>query len=115
MGLNDFLAILLVCLVLGACTQIAPPDSARPLAVDGGSEMKLEFLTREGCKNTPKVLANVKQALASMASPPELHIVHQAVLSPDDPRTGYPTPTILMNGSDIFGLPVPEPPFPAPA
>mgnify|MGYP000892102759 FL=1 len=115
MGANNVLAILLLCLVIGACTRIAPPGSARPVAVDEASEMKLEFLTRDGCKNTPTMLANVEQALASIGSPHELNIVHQAALSPDDPRTGYPTPTILVNGLDIFGLPVPEPPFPAPA
>ena len=76
---------------------------------------KLEFLTRDGCRNTPKMLEALEHAIASMDFPPKFGIVHQSELVPDDPRAGYPTPTILLNGSDIFGLPTPEPPFPAPA
>ncbi|MBK9163506.1 MAG: hypothetical protein IPM21_06240 [Acidobacteria bacterium] len=76
---------------------------------------KLEFLTRDGCRNTPKMLEALEQALASMGSPPKLEIVHQSELASDDPRVGYPTPTILVNGSDVFGQPVPTPPFPAPS
>jgi hypothetical protein len=32
-----------------------------------------------------------------------------------DVRSGYPTPTLLWKGRDIFGMPVPKPPFNAPS
>jgi hypothetical protein len=31
-----------------------------------------------------------------------------------DVRTGYPTPTLLYKGKDIFGMPAPKPPFDEP-
>lgn len=77
--------------------------------------VRLEFLTRDGCKNTPRVLANLEKAVAMLDKKINIQIVHQGTLSTDDPRIGYPTPTVLLNNSDIFGSPRPEPPFPAPA
>jgi hypothetical protein len=32
-----------------------------------------------------------------------------------DPRTGYPTPTVLYKNRDLFGMPPPTPPFPEPS
>lgn len=77
--------------------------------------LHLEFLTREGCKNTPVMLENLKAAIAEGQVSADYTVIQQAALPPDDPRTGYPTPTILLNGKDIFGLAVPKPPFPEPS
>jgi hypothetical protein len=35
-------------------------------------------------------------------------------LPASDARRGYPTPTLLYRGRDLFGMPVPAPPFPEP-
>lgn len=78
-------------------------------------QLHLEFLTRDGCKNTPVMLENLKVAIAEGKLSAEYTVIQQGTLSPDDSRTGYPTPTILLNGKDIFGLPVPQPPFPEPS
>ena len=51
-------------------------------------------------------------ALEPLSEPFE--IIDQETLPADDVRRGYPTPTILVRGADLFGLPEPEPPFPAP-
>jgi hypothetical protein len=79
------------------------------------SEAKLEFLTRDGCRNTAQVLDNLKSAISSGKLRAQLTLVHLEALPPEDPRRGHPTPTILMDGRDIFGLPAPRPPFPEPS
>jgi hypothetical protein len=61
------------------------------------------------------MLERVKAAIAEGKIPADYTLIHQGSLPPDDPRTGYPTPTILLNGKDIFGLDVPKPPFPEPS
>ena len=103
--------VLLFVLVLSACTadQTGSLDTANP------TRLQLEFLTRDGCKNTPVMLENLKAAIAEGKISAEVIVIHQAALPQDDPRTGYPTPTILLNGKDIFGLAVPTPPFPDPS
>lgn len=79
------------------------------------SEVRLEFLTRDGCRNTPQLLENLKAAFSEGKVPAQLTLVHQGTLPPDDPRKGYPTPTILMDGRGIFGLTAPQQPFPEPS
>lgn len=61
------------------------------------------------------MLENLKAAIAEGQVSADYTVIQQAALPPDDPRTGYPTPTILLNGKDIFGLAVPKPPFPEPS
>jgi hypothetical protein len=77
--------------------------------------VELQFVTRDGCKNTPELMENLKAAIDAGNLPAHFLVVHQSTLSPDDPRTGYPTPTILLDGKDIFDLPVPQQPFPEPS
>ena len=94
-------------------------EPAVPIAGEGmpgnGSELKLEFLTRDGCRNTPVVLENLKTAISTGKVRAQFTVIEQGKLPPDDPRGGYPTPTILLNGRDIFGMSVPQPPFPEPS
>lgn len=47
--------------------------------------------------------------------PANYQVIDVATLHPTDPRSGYPTPTLLYEGRDLFGLPEPQPPFPEPA
>ncbi|HQU93869.1 MAG TPA: hypothetical protein PLK77_16355 [Pyrinomonadaceae bacterium] len=61
------------------------------------------------------MLENLRQAIAEGQISADYTVIHQSTLQQDDPRTGYPTPTILLNGKDIFDLPVPKPPFPEPS
>jgi hypothetical protein len=75
----------------------------------------LVLLVREGCSGSAELRDNVGQALESLAPRPTLQVVDQGSLASDDPRTGYPTPTLLLDDADLFGLPVPRPPFPEPS
>jgi len=79
------------------------------------SIVELQFLTREGCRNTSRMLENLNAAISTGKIAATYSLIHQDGLSPDDPRSRYPTPTILLNSRDIFELPVPQQPFPAPS
>ena len=75
----------------------------------------LVFLTRDGCVNTPDVANNLDAALRAMKLPLDYQSLDIGTLPKMDPRTGYPTPTVLWKGTDIFGMPVPVAPFPEPS
>ena len=81
-----------------------------------GTERTLDlvFLTREGCVNTVTMRANLDSALKALNRSSGYALVDLDTLAKNDPRTGYPTPTILMADHDLFGLPKPAPPYPEP-
>ena len=75
----------------------------------------LTFLTRDGCVNTPDMLANLDDALKALGWPTDYQFIDIGKLPSTDVRTGYPTPTLLYKGHDIFGMPVPKPPYDIPS
>ena len=75
----------------------------------------LTLLTRDGCVNTPEMRVNLDDALRSLGWRRDYHVVNISELKATDVRTGYPTPTLLWKGKDIFGMPVPKPPYGTPS
>jgi hypothetical protein len=75
----------------------------------------LVFLTRDGCVNTPDMVNNLDDALTALGWPKDYQYINISTLSSKDARTGYATPTLLWKGKDIFGLPVPKPPYDVPS
>lgn len=75
----------------------------------------LVFLTRDGCVNTPDMVNNLDDALKTLGWPNDYQYIDIGKLPKTDARTGYPTPTVLWKGKDIFGMPVPKPPFDVPS
>jgi len=73
--------------------------------------MDLVFLTRGGCSNTKTMRANLDAALKSMGLPADYPVVDLDTLSQADARRGYPTPTLLRGGRDLFGMDQPTPPY----
>ena len=60
---------------------------------------------------TDQMRANLDAALTQMETPPGVRVVDLAVPGQRSaPR--LPTPTILYEGRDLFGMPTPVPPFP---
>jgi hypothetical protein len=107
----------LSCLLIAGCNKTAPPvhdAQATDLKIPA-NPIQVVFLTRDGCANTPTLLANLKDAAESFDTPINYELIDQGTLLPSDPRAGYPTPTILYNNRDLFGLTEPTPPFPAPS
>ena len=71
---------------------------------------KRMLLTREGCGATSELRRNVDRALKELGSGWSLELVDLDKLATDDLRRGYPTPTLLLDNKDVFGLPEPTEP-----
>lgn len=63
------------------------------------------FLTRDGCVNTPVMKKNLDAAMAQISDAIQISFIDQAALPTNDYRASYSTPTILVSGDDLFGLP----------
>ena len=86
------------------------------LGPGAGRTMKdLTFLTRDGCVNTPDMVDNLDHALTALKLPKDYEFIDTGKLPKDDPRIGYPTPTILWKGRDIFGMSAPTLPYNVPS
>lgn len=70
--------------------------------------MKIEVLDFEGCPNTPQTKANVEKAVTSMGLAANVADVDQNKLPEHDGRRGWPSPTVLVDGRDLFGMPAPQ-------
>jgi hypothetical protein len=75
----------------------------------------LIFLTRDGCACEPRLVILLDSVLTALGWPLDYRFVEISTLSVSDARTGYPMPTILWKGNDIFGMPTPVPPYAAPS
>jgi hypothetical protein len=58
---------------------------------------------------------NLDDAPKALGWPTDYQYINIGKLPANDARTGYPTPTLLWNGKDIFGMPAPAPPFHEPS
>jgi len=73
---------------------------------------EIVFLARKGCPNSPAVYKSLLASLAGLDVSVEPVTLYLGELSKDDLRTGYGTPTILIDGDDLFGRSKPEPATP---
>lgn len=92
-----------------ACARAPQPQASVSASVD-----QLVFLTREGCVNTTTMRANLDDALNKLGLSRQYQFVDADTLKPSDPRGGYGTPTVLYDGRDLFDMPEPSVPHPAP-
>jgi len=93
---------------------IGAADNSSSTADKPLSMKELTFLSREGCVNTPDMAYQLETALKALGWPNDYQVVDIGELPKNDARTGYPTPTLLWKGRDIFGMPVPKPPYEEP-
>lgn len=101
--------VLTLAVIVGAGAACGPEkEEGRTV---GGS--RIEFLTRPECRNSTRVLAELSAALDQLAWDTAPVIVDLGELDRGDHRTGYGTPTILVDGRDLYGLPRPGPAAPA--
>jgi hypothetical protein len=87
-----------------AIRTMAEQAIGKPQAMQAGPPMKIEILGFDGCPNTPQTKANVENAAASMRLAAIVAYVDQHTLPQDDQRRGWPAPTILVDGRDLFGM-----------
>lgn len=76
----------------------------------GVQAMKIELLGFPGCPNTPAMRKNLAAALESIGGGLTFQDVNQEMLLESDLRRGWPTPTVLVDGHDLFGRPAPSGP-----
>jgi hypothetical protein len=72
--------------------------------------MRIELLGFPNCPNTPAMRENLRVALMSMGGGLTFADVNQEALPESDIRRGWPTPTVLVNDADLFGMAPPSSP-----
>ena len=109
-------AAMIACLPLGLAVLACASGDHSGLAAQHAGGTAVELLVRGGCATSQQLEPRLEAALAGRAEPGlVLRVVDQDALPTEDPRRGYATPTILVGGADLFGLPEPTPPFPEPS
>ena len=90
--------------------------SAVTWATDTGrsSEHPIVFLTRDGCVNTRTMRTRLDEALERLNITTDYPVIDADALPEADRRGGYGTPTVLYDNRDLFGMPEPSAPNPAP-
>jgi hypothetical protein len=101
--------IRLLCILALALAVSGPTKRPTSLKDD------MVFLTRDGCIHTPQMAANLDDALKALRVPADYQRINIGTLPKADARTGYPTPTVLYKGKDLFGMATPTLPFPEPS
>jgi hypothetical protein len=69
---------------------------------------RIEIIGFENCPNVPLLRANVAKSLAAMGVETRAEFVDLESLAPDDDRRRWPSPTVLIDAKDLFGMPAPE-------
>ena len=71
---------------------------------------EIVLLTRDGCPGTPIMRERLEEALRKKGLPESFSVVDLGDVDEDDVRTGYGTPTVLVDGKDLMGAPSPVAP-----
>lgn len=96
-------AVLMTALLWGCASQ--PDHDSAPHTED--PTMQITLLGFPSCPMTPDLRSNARAALTLIPGRWELVEVDQETLEPGDIRRGWPAPTLLVNGRDLFGMPAP--------
>ncbi|HMN39748.1 MAG: hypothetical protein IT438_00920 [Phycisphaerales bacterium] len=105
---NHLMRVTVLILTLAAASLSACRSTPDVLET-GAAMIQVEVLGFGDCPNTPEFLRRVQMA-ATRVDGARVVYVDQEALPEHDVRRGYPTPTALANGRDLFGLPVPTTP-----
>ena len=106
-------------LTLAACNsatdqrQHATTNSQRPVSIAPNNRettMSITLLGFDGCPLTPIMKERLEQAISILGQDVDLVQIDQQSLATSDLRRGYPAPTVLVNGSDLFGMEAPTMP-----
>ena len=101
--------ILHACLYASMLCACLTPGCHSPPPNENTKLIRIEILGFPDCPNTPEFGQRV-QAAANEVGGFVLVPVDQQTLPTNDVRRGYPAPTALVHGRDLFGLPVPTSP-----
>jgi hypothetical protein len=67
----------------------------------------IDLLSFPSCPDSPALRANLRAALNSINPDLTFREVNLESLPPSDPRCRWQSPTILVGGRDLFGMPAP--------
>ncbi len=71
--------------------------------------MEIEFISFQDCPNSPAMLQSLREALNALGLKDRiLRVDLYQLAAARDLRAGYGSPTILVNGKDLFGAPIPD-------
>lgn len=101
--------MLLVILSLGSLVAACQHDEQNGGAV---KPVDITFLTRSDCPKSAEALEHLRQALSEQDVRATVTTIDLGELPAQDNRTGYGTPTILVEGADLFGRESPGPTSP---
>jgi hypothetical protein len=95
--------LLTTSLIMGcALTQSEPiADNAAP---------RVQLLGFDSCPNTPVMHQRLLAAFARLNVSEPVEVIDQEAIPDDDPRRGWPAPTVLVDGGDLFGTAAPRNP-----
>lgn len=69
------------------------------------TKISIEFLSFEGCPHSPALRRRLDEALEALGANATVVAVDLTALArAHDPRSGFGSPTILVNGQDLFGM-----------
>ena len=114
-GARVLVANMLTARILNACLYASmlcaclTPGCHSPPPNENTKLIRIEILGFPDCPNTPEFRERV-QAAANEVGGFVLVAVDQQTLPTNDVRRGYPAPTALVHGRDLFGLPIPTSP-----
>lgn len=91
-----------------AMRQMADDAIGKPCATAMNSTVNIEVLGFTDCPNTPATRVNVAKAIAALGLAANVSYVDQERLPESDRRRAWPTPTVLVDGRDLFGMPAPQ-------
>ncbi|MBL4809141.1 MAG: hypothetical protein JKY43_03665 [Phycisphaerales bacterium] len=90
---------------LASCTTTQSVEGQQAMNKDTHT---VEFLYFDGCPNTPPFRGSLESALDQTDGYEALTPIDMTTLAEDDIRRGYGSPTILVDGRDLFGAGVPD-------
>lgn len=94
---------IIICVLIISCSGNEGGD------MDNNILKGIQFLGRSDCPHSPAMENNFVSALETSGILEKYKYIDLASLPAEDYRRGYGTPTVLINGEDLFGMPKPMP------
>ena len=101
--------IKLICVIIALLFLVVSCGKIEEKNVVTNKGRTIEFLGTGSCANSPIMEKKLQEALALKGLAETYSYIDIKKLPEGDFRRGYGTPTVLVNGEDIFGAPRPLP------
>lgn len=99
--------IMVTCLVAVLAGCAATPHYASQSA---DVSHRVQLLGFAACPNTPLMEQRLRMALDRLGVGPSIEYIDQEALEAGDVQRGWPAPTVLVDGQDLYGMTPPRTP-----